>query len=121
MSLWKKFEHCRITEYALEYRICGKNGCEMCIKIVRSVKTQNINVYDINIQNEVYLPIVDSINKDQFFSYEKNGLYIENNKSPVCELMTNLTHAKDIFFKKGLILARQIDEKLLIDQWTEFK
>ena len=40
----------------------------MCIKIVRSVKTQNINVYDINIQNEVYLPIVDSINKDQFFS-----------------------------------------------------
>ena len=75
----KTSDHYSITEYALDYCICDRNGCDICSKIERSVRTQNINVNDINTHNEVLhwmeLPIIGSINTDYFYQTKKNRLY----------------------------------------------
>ena len=75
----KSYYHCRITEYILKYRICGKHDCDICAKISRYVRTLNINVNGINIRNEVLLwmdlPIIDPINKNIFFTIKLEYIY----------------------------------------------
>ena len=58
----------------------------------------------IHIRNEILrciaLPIIDSINKYQFLSYNTTRSYIDNKKSSVSELILNLPSAKEITSKK---------------------
>ena len=72
----------RIIKYTLEDHIYAKHGCDICVKIVRGVRVPNINVSGINIENDVLswviLPIIDSINKYYFLSYEKTRWNIDN-------------------------------------------
>ena len=57
-------EHCRVSEYILEYPFCGVPGCKICTYIGREVRTLDIDVGDYNLREEVLrwveYPIIDS-------------------------------------------------------------
>ena len=42
-------DHCRITKDTLEYCLCGKQGCIVCAKIRRGVRTPDISIKGNNI------------------------------------------------------------------------
>ena len=46
-------KHCRITPWSLEYRLCGKVGCEICIGIGRGVRAPDITIGGKNVRQEI--------------------------------------------------------------------
>mmetsp|Transcript_23791 Transcript_23791/g.40673 ORF Transcript_23791/g.40673 Transcript_23791/m.40673 type:complete len:86 (+) Transcript_23791:232-489(+) len=57
MPLLKKFltckRHFRRTEYTVEFRLCVQSRCDICSKIGRTVRTPNVEVDGVNLQDEV--------------------------------------------------------------------
>ena len=100
----KSFDYFHITEYTLEYHICDKYGCDICARIDRSIRTSNIDANGKTFRDEVCrwmdLPIIYLINKDHFFVNDGTGLYIDNKKPSINELVSNLPLAKEVTSKK---------------------
>jgi hypothetical protein len=65
-------DHCRITPFTLEYRICGKTGCTICAKIGRGVRAPDVEVGDYNLRTEVIrymdLPVPNPVNLIHYLS-----------------------------------------------------
>ena len=65
-------DHCRITEYTLEFRLCGKQGCIVCAKIGFGVRMPEISIKGKNILGELLrwfdLPVIKPIYKSCLLS-----------------------------------------------------
>ena len=63
-------DHCCITPFTFELRLCGKTGCAICASIGRTPKTPNVVVQGTNLRNEMLrwidLPVLDPYDKEHF-------------------------------------------------------
>ena len=46
-------EHCRMSEYLLEYGLCSVPGCEICADIGQEVRKPHIYVDGYNLRDEI--------------------------------------------------------------------
>ena len=62
-------DHCCITPFTFELRLCGKTGCAICASIGRP-KTPNVVVQGTNLRDEMLrwidLPVPDPSDKEHF-------------------------------------------------------
>ena len=104
-------DHFRITEYTLEYRICGKQGCIVCSKIGCGVRTPDISINGKYIQGKqlwwVGLTVIDHIDKAHFLSINKTRAYIDTKILSLEEIMSNLPAVnEDNIMKKRLTMVQ---------------
>ena len=63
-------DHCRITPFTFELRLCGKTGCVICALIGRTPKIPNAVVQGKNLRDEMLrwidLPVPDPSDKEHF-------------------------------------------------------
>ena len=68
-------DHFRINKYTLEYCLCGKQGCIVCAKTGRGIRTPDISIKRKNIRGELLrwmdLPVIDHIDKANLLSINK--------------------------------------------------
>ena len=91
-------DHCRITEYNLEYRLYGKQGCILCSEIGRGVRTPDTSIRGNNIQGELLrwmdLPVIDHLDKAHLLSTNKTQVYIDTKSPSLEEPMRNIPDVK---------------------------
>ena len=87
-------EHCRMSQYLLEYHLCGVPGCDICAGIGIEVKTPHIYFGGYNLRDEVLrwdeYPIVGSSNSEHYLSPEVTRDYIKHNNMTFEKLKTVL-------------------------------
>ena len=97
-------DHFRITEYTLEYRICGKQRCIVCSKIGRGVRTPDISIKGKSIQDEklwlVGSTVIDHLDKAHFLSINNTRAYIDTKIPSLEEIMSNLPAMKEDTIKR---------------------
>jgi hypothetical protein len=106
-------DHCRITPFTLEYRICGKTGCTICAKIGRGVRTPDVEVGDYNLGTEVLrymdLPVPNPINLIHYLS--PLAARASNDKKSLDSLLRYLPTTKgDTEEKKSIPLSKEHDK-----------
>ena len=100
-------DHCRITEYTLEFRLCGKQGCIVCAKIGFGVRMPEISIKGKNILGKLLrwmdLPVIYPLDKAHFLSIDNTRAYIDTKSLSLEEPMSNLPAVKeDEIMKKRL-------------------
>ena len=119
-NLISSAENFHITKYTLEYRLCGKQGCIVCTKIVRGVRTPDISIKGKNIQGKLIrwmdLPVIDHINKVNLLSIGKTQAYIDTTIPSLDKLTINLPAVKeDTVTKKRLAKENNKDKGQIFD------
>ena len=78
-ELFNSIKHCQMTQYTIEFRFCGVDGCHICGIVGRSVHTQ-VN-YNGEIHKELLrwfdIPVVNPAYRDHFLSPVKKKYYID--------------------------------------------
>jgi hypothetical protein len=91
-------QHCRRTDFSLEFRLCGNVDCFLCKKVGRSVQTPNVEVNGINLRDDVLrfnpLPIPDPSNPDHFMTPAAAREHIESNKLTLEDMKQFIPNAK---------------------------
>ena len=92
-------DHLRIIEYTLEYRLCVKQGCILCAKIVSGVRTPDISTKGKNIRGKLLqwmeLLVVDPLDKAHLLLIDETRAYINKITPSLEELMSNLPSVKE--------------------------
>ena len=109
-------EHCRISEYTLEYRLCGVAGCVICANIGREPRTPSINVDGYNLREEVLdwmeFPTVNPADNDHYLGPQATRAYLKANNVPFEKLKGGLPKAKeDNEEMKAIAFAAEEDKK----------
>ena len=64
--------HCCHAQFTFELRLCGRNGCDICAHIGRTIRAPNVTVGEFNIQSEVLrwmdLPVVNPSDTNHYLS-----------------------------------------------------
>ena len=89
MLLIKEFlakpEHFCLTDYTLQFRLCGKERCGICVRIGRIIQTSNIDVGGYNPCEElfrwIYCPVNYPMEKYHFLTLEKGRTLIDANSN----------------------------------------
>lgn len=107
-------EHCRLSSFTLEFRLCGKNGCDICAKIGRSVRTPDVQVGDYNLQEEVLrwmeMPVPNPSDPNHYLS-AKDAREVNDKKSHPW-LLKHLPTKKDNDEEKiSIQRSKNIDKK----------
>ncbi len=83
-------DHCRVTEFTLEFRLCGKNGCHLCQLVGRSIRTPDVDIGKMNLREEVLrfidLTIPNPTDRDHYLSPKETRRHI-NKQSPSQEML----------------------------------
>ena len=91
-------DHFRITEYALEYGLCDKQGCIVCAKIICGARTPDISIKGNNIEVRILqwmdLPVIYPLNQAHLLSIDKKKAFIDTNIPSLEELIRNLPAVK---------------------------
>ena len=71
-ELFNSTKHCQMTQYTIEFRFCGVDGCHICGRVVRSVRTTVTSNEDIHkdVLRWLDLPVVNPTDRDSFLSPE---------------------------------------------------
>ena len=92
-------KHCRMTEYTLEFRLCQKNDCSICVRIRRTVRSPSIEVDGYNFQNEILfwmnLPIIEQNNNNHFMSPKLGKKYIDSKNPSIEDLLKAFHKSKE--------------------------
>ena len=64
--------HCQMNQYNIEFLVCGMDGCHICGRVVRSVRTPVTSNEDIHkdVLRWLDLPVVNPTDRDSFLSPE---------------------------------------------------
>ena len=91
-------DHCRITEYTLECRLYGKQGCLVCAKIGCGVRTSHISIKVNNIRGKLLrwmsLSVIDPLYKARFLSIDNTWAYIDTKSPSLEEPTSNIPEVK---------------------------
>ena len=110
-------DHCRITPFTFELRLCDKTGCVICIAIGRTPRTPNVQVNGKNLLDKtlrwIDLPVPNPSNQDHYLppkeareaiekslSFDQLKSHIPNVKTDTVEQM-HLKKAKEADKKRG--------------------
>ena len=92
-------EHCRISEYTLEYRLCGVAGGVICANIGREPRTPSINVDGYNLREEfldwMEFPTVNPADNEHYLGPQATRAYLKANNVPFEKLKGGLPKAKE--------------------------
>ena len=92
-------DHFRITEHTLKYRLYGKQGCIVCAKIGRGVRTPDISIKGNNIRGELLrwmdLQVLDHLDKAHLLSIDNTRAYIDTTSPSLEYLMRNIPDVKE--------------------------
>ena len=65
-------EHCRLSDYTLQYRLCGKEGCNIFVRIGCTLRTPYIDVGVYNLRKDVLrqldFPVNNPMDNDHFLT-----------------------------------------------------
>ena len=90
-ELLTSLEHCHLTDYTPQYRLCGKEGCGIFVQIGRRIRVPDIDVGGYNLREEVLrwidFPVNNTMEKDHFLTTEKVRTSIDANSNSLDELL----------------------------------
>ena len=106
--------HCRITSFSFELRLCGKVGCVICGNI-RQVRCPNVVVHGKNLRDEVLcwadLPVPNPSDPNHFLSPAQTREYIDLEGISFDILKKHLPLAnKDEEEKKSVKASKELDK-----------
>ena len=108
--------HCRVTEYSVEFRLCGVNNCNLCTRVGRSVRTPNIEVNGRNLRQEALrfmtLPVENVDDKEHYLPPAEAREYAERNNLSLDDLLRFIPDAKknDTETKKAVDAGKKKDK-----------
>lgn len=96
--------------------MCGKDGCEICARIGRTVRAPNESVGGFNIQDEVLrwmdLPVVNPSDPDHFLAAPEARAIIDKKKLSLDDLLKFLPSKKnDTEEKKNIQHSKECDKQ----------
>ena len=99
--------------FTLEFRLCGKDGCTICAKIGRGVRTPDVQVGDCNLRQEALrwldLPVPNPSDPDHYLSPKEAR--VKNDKKSLSSLLKHLPTTKDdTEEKKSIQRSKAIDK-----------
>jgi len=114
-GLLQSEDHCRITDFTFELRLCGKNGCDLCLSIGRNVRTPEVNINGKNLREEILdwmvLPVLDPDDSNHYLSTEVARKLIKSKPITFTELKEMIPNSKlDSAEKKSMKTAKAIDK-----------
>ena len=114
-------DHFHITEYTLEYCLCDNQGCIVCAKIGRGIRTPNISINGNNIRGKLLrwmnLPLIEPLSKSYFLSVNKTRAYIDTTISSQEKIMINLPTVKGgTIIKKNIAKGKYKDKVQSFDR-----
>ena len=111
----KSPDHCRRTEYTVEFRLCGKPNCDICKKVGRSVRTPNVTVNGQNLRNEMLrfttLPVPNEDDPDHYLPSAEARKHIEDNNLSAEDLKKHLPTKLNTEEKKAVAEAKAKDKQ----------
>lgn len=107
--------HCRTTDFTFELRMCGVDGCGLCARFKRKIRTPDVVVNGRNLRQETIrwldLPMPDPSNKDHFLSPVDAREYIDTNAVTFETLKKCMPDVKaDSEEKKAIKESRKLDD-----------
>ena len=85
MTFIKEFfespDHCRMSPYSIEFRLCGKDRCPLCINVGRSVRTPATDGGKLRVEILRWLnrPVPNPVDKDHYLHPQAGRDYIDRN------------------------------------------
>ena len=111
----KSPDHCRRTEYTVEFRLCGKPNCDICKKVGRSVRTPNVTVNGHNLRNEMLrfttLPVPNEDDPDHYLPSAEARKHIEDNNLSAEDLKKHLPTKLNTEAKKAVAEGKAKDKQ----------
>ena len=112
-------EHCRVTDYSLEFRLCGITGCHICKKVGRSVRKPDVDINGLNLRAEVLrfmtLPIPNKDDSEHYLPAALAREHTETNNLTLDDLKKFILSAKNDSEEKN-----RIDKMKKIDKSFTF-
>ena len=73
--------HCQTTAFTFELRMCDKQGCKICARIKRKIRTPDVEVDKYNLLEGVLcwqdLPLLKSFHNDHYLSSTDAQVHID--------------------------------------------
>ena len=98
LELLVRPENCRLSDYALQYRLCKKEGYNICVRIGRRIINPDIDLGVYNIREEVLRWIEFTVNntmeKDHFLTPMEIITYIGSNNTSLDKILETITDSR---------------------------
>ena len=127
-SMMKRFhdflccpKHCKVSDYMLEYKLCGEPGCELCPRKPRVLQMNNEELTR-EVLNFVPLPRVDS-DASTYLPFDECQRLVDNGATLTDELC-DLKRVRDDFAKNDdehVERKKRDSEKTAITNWTKVR